>query len=232
MVPIEDVPDPVFARKMVGDGFSVDPLEGRLTSPVPGEVVDLQPSRHAITVRSAEGLEILMHIGLDTVRLGGDGFRAHVSEGQRVGAGDLLIDFDLDDVGRKAKSLLTQVVVTNTELLSAITPVTGLVSGGTDEAAVVELKPLEESTQESGTAVDAASDALVVPNPTGLHARPTATLVALAKQYRSDIQLRRGDDSANAKSIVAIMSLAVACGEKVVVTALTLPAGTRTRPAR
>jgi len=219
MVPIEDVPDPVFARKMVGDGFSVDPLEGRLTSPVPGEVVDLQPSRHAITVRSAEGLEILMHIGLDTVRLGGDGFRAHVSEGQRVGAGDLLIDFDLDDVGRKAKSLLTQVVVTNTELLSAIIPVTGLVSGGIDEAAVVELKPLEESTQESGTAVDAASDALVVPNPTGLHARPTATLVALAKQYRSDIQLRRGDDSANAKSIVAIMSLAVACGEKVVVTA-------------
>mgnify|MGYP000037447388 FL=1 len=101
MVPIEDVPDPVFARKMVGDGFSVDPLEGRLTSPVPGEVVDLQPSRHAITVRSAEGLEILMHIGLDTVRLGGDGFRAHVSEGQRVGAGDLLIDFDLDDeIGR------------------------------------------------------------------------------------------------------------------------------------
>lgn len=219
MVPIEDVPDPVFARKMVGDGFSVDPLEGRLTSPVPGEVVDLQPSRHAITVRSAEGLEILMHIGLDTVRLGGDGFRAHVSEGQRVGAGDLLIDFDLDDVGRKAKSLLTQVVVTNTELLSAIIPVTGLVSGGIDEAAVVELKSLEESTQESGTAVDAASDALVVPNPTGLHARPTATLVALAKQYRSDIQLRRGDDSANAKSIVAIMSLAVACGEKVVVTA-------------
>ena len=140
-------------------------------------VVDLQPSRHAITVRSAEGLEILMHIGLDTVRLGGDGFRAHVSEGQRVGAGDLLIDFDLDDVGRKAKSLLTQVVVTNTELLSAIIPVTGLVSGGIDEAAVVELKPLEESTQESGTAVDAASDALVVPNPTGLQSFLTNLLL-------------------------------------------------------
>jgi len=204
---------------MVGDGFSIDPLEGRLTSPVSGEVVDLQPSRHAVTIRSAEGLEILMHIGLDTVRLGGEGFRAHVAEGQQVGAGDLLIDFDLDDVGRNAKSLLTQVVITNTELISGITPVTGLVNAGIDEAAVAELKAREEGDQESGAAVDAVSEALIVPNPTGLHARPTATLVALAKKYHSDIQLRRGDDSANAKSIVAIMSLAVACGEKVVVTA-------------
>ena len=160
-----------------------------------------------------------MHIGLDTVRLGGEGFRAHVAEGQQVGAGDLLIDFDLDDVGRNAKSLLTQVVITNTELISGITPVTGLVNAGIDEAAVAELKAREEGDQESGAAVDAVSEALIVPNPTGLHARPTATLVALAKKYHSDIQLRRGDDSANAKSIVAIMSLAVACGEKVVVTA-------------
>ncbi|MDO5093234.1 MAG: phosphoenolpyruvate--protein phosphotransferase [Propionibacteriaceae bacterium] len=219
MVPIGDVPDPVFAKKMVGDGFSIDPLEGRLTSPVAGEVVDLQPSRHAVSVRSADGLEVLMHIGLDTVRLGGEGFRAHVSEGQQVAVGDLLIDFDLDDVGRNAKSLLTQVVITNTERIGEIRPVTGLVTAGIDEAAAVELKAEEETGAGGGAATQATSEAILVPNPTGLHARPTATLVALAKKYHSDIQLRRGDDVANAKSIVAIMSLAVACGEKVIVTA-------------
>ena len=213
MVPIDDVPDPVFARRMVGDGFSIDPLEGRLTSPVAGEVVDLQPSRHAITVRSAEGLEVLMHVGLDTVRLGGEGFRAHVSEGHRVEAGDLLIDFELDEVGRKAKSLLTQVVITNTERVASIRPATGLVTAGIDEAAVIDVTAEKESGDGGGTAVQATSEAILVPNPTGLHARPTATLVALAKKYHSDIQLRRGDDVANAKSIVAIMSLAVACGE-------------------
>ena len=69
MVPIDQVPDPVFARKMVGDGFSIDPLSNVLVAPVAGEVVDLQPSHHAVTIRTADGLEILMHIGLDTVSL-------------------------------------------------------------------------------------------------------------------------------------------------------------------
>ncbi len=74
LVPLDQVPDPVFARRMVGDGISIDPLGNLLVSPVAGEVVDVQPSAHAITVRSDEGLEILMHIGLDTVRLVGEGF--------------------------------------------------------------------------------------------------------------------------------------------------------------
>ncbi|MDO5066375.1 MAG: phosphoenolpyruvate--protein phosphotransferase [Propionibacteriaceae bacterium] len=219
MVRIEDVPDPVFARRMVGDGFSIDPLEGKLLSPVAGEVVNVQPSRHALTVRSPEGLEILMHIGLDTVQLGGDGFTARVSAGEQVEVGQLLVEFDLDQVARAAKSLLTQVVVSNVELVEAITPATGLVTAGQDEAATVTLAATEGDGAQSIGGVQASSEALLVPNPTGLHARPTATLVALAKKYRSDIRLRRGDDSANAKSIVGIMALAVACGEKVVVTA-------------
>ena len=219
MVRIEDVPDPVFARRMVGDGFSIDPLEGRLFSPVSGEVVNVQPSRHALTVRSPEGLEILMHIGLDTVQLGGEGFTALVSAGERVVAGQALIEFDLDQVARAAKSLLTQVVVSNVELVAAITPATGLVTAGQSEAASVELAARDGGADQVLGGAQASSEALLVPNPTGLHARPTATLVALAKKYRSDIRLRRGDDSANAKSIVGIMALAVGCGEKVVVTA-------------
>ena len=220
MVPIDQVPDPVFARKMVGDGFSIDPLSNLLVAPVAGEVVDLQPSHHAVTIRTADGLEILMHIGLDTVSLLGKGFTPKVKEGATVAVGDPLIEFDLDTVAREAKSLLTQVVITNTERVSSIVPATGLVNAASDVAATVELAAVEEAADGApGGDVTVTSEALIVPNPTGLHARPSATLVNLAKQFSSDIRLRRGDDTANAKSIVSIMGLAVGYAQKIVITA-------------
>lgn len=220
MVKIEDVPDPVFAKKMVGDGFSIDPLNNTLVAPVAGEVVDLQPSHHAITIRTEDGLEILMHIGLDTVGLGGEGFTPKVREGQSVAVGDSLIEFELDAVARAAKSLLTQVVITNTELVASIEPSTGIVTAGNDCAAWVErAEPDAAADSDTGAAVTATSEGIVVPNPTGLHARPSATMVSIAKRYSSDIRLRRGEDSANAKSIVSIMGLAVGYGQKIVLTA-------------
>ncbi len=220
LVPLDQVPDPVFARKMVGDGISIDPLSNVLLSPVFGEVVDVQPSGHAVTVRSDDGLEILMHIGLDTVRLVGEGFHPRVREGARVAAGDPLIEFDLDEVGRKAKSLLTQIVITNSEAVARIDAATGLVTAGVDVVATVVLAdPADGAGESSGAARAAASDAVLVPNPTGIHARPAATLAALAKQFHSDVRLRRGDDSANAKSIVSVMGMAVGYREKVTFTA-------------
>ncbi|MDO5734950.1 MAG: phosphoenolpyruvate--protein phosphotransferase [Propionibacteriaceae bacterium] len=221
MVAIEDVPDPVFSRKMLGEGFSIDPLSNVLLAPVDGEVVDVQPSSHAVTIRSENGLEILMHIGLDTVRLVGEGFTPLVKAGAHVKVGDALIEFDLDEVGRKAKSLLTQVVITNSDLVGGITFATGVVSAGKDVAATVELAaaPAEGEEVAAGPASSAASGAILVPNPTGLHARPSATFVGLAKKFRSDIRLRRGDDTANGKSIVSIMSMAVAHAEKVTISA-------------
>lgn len=223
MVPLEQVPDAVFAGKMVGDGFSIDPVEGRLVSPLAGEVVDVQPSGHAVTVRSAEGLDVLMHIGLDTVRMQGAGFRPLVKPGETVAAGAPLIDFDMDLVAMEAKSLLTQVVIANSERLSGLSPTTGAVAAGRDVAAVLELAQLADGDGAAGGAAGpaqtVASGAILVPNPTGLHARPAATLVALAKSFDSDVRLRRGDDSANAKSITSIMAMSVGHAEKVVVTA-------------
>ena len=220
LVPLDQVPDPVFARKMVGDGISIDPLGNLLVSPVAGEVVDVQPSAHAVTVRSDEGLEILMHIGLDTVRLVGEGFSPKVKEGARVAVGDPLIEFDLDQVGRKAKSLLTQIVITNSDAVARIEPAGGLVRAGVDVAATVVLAaPTEDGAAAEGPSRTAASEGVLVPNPTGIHARPAATLSALAKTFHSDVRLRRGDDSANAKSIVSVMGMAVGLGEKVTFTA-------------
>jgi multiphosphoryl transfer protein len=214
MVPIEQVPDPVFAQRMVGDGVSIDPITDRLLAPCDGEVIQLHPAGHAVTIRSSEGVEVMLHIGLDTVMLKGDGFDPKVAVGDRVTAGTELIAFDLDHVAVTAKSLLTQVVITNSERLAALTPSTGMVTAGED--VVAELALQAETAGEGGApGRKASSDAIVVPNPTGLHARPAAVLANLAKSYRSTIKLQRGDAAVNAKSTIAIMGLEVDHGDKV-----------------
>ncbi|WP_100398443.1 PTS sugar transporter subunit IIA [Bacillus sp. FJAT-44742] len=114
-VDLTEVPDPTFSEKMMGEGFAVDPSEGRVVSPVDGKVIQVFPTKHAVGIKSNEGLDILIHIGLETVAMNGEGFEAHVSEGDKVKAGDLLIEFSLDDVKEKAKSTLTPVVFTEGE---------------------------------------------------------------------------------------------------------------------
>src|SRR4051794_33408258 len=94
--PLERVPDPVFAQKLVGDGISIDPTDATLLAPCAGEVMHVHPAAHALTIRTAEGVEVMMHIGIDTVGLRGVGFSAHVKAGDQVETGATLIDFDLD----------------------------------------------------------------------------------------------------------------------------------------
>lgn len=222
LVPIEQVPDPVFAQKMVGEGVSIDPLSDVLVAPCDGEVMHLHPSAHAVTLRTAEGLEVLLHIGLDTVSLRGEGFTPKVKLGDMVKVGDELIAFDMDKIALEAKSLLTQMVIANSDVLSSFTPSTGVVTAGADVVAVAAAGAAEASggaAVPSGPARTVNGDAVLVPNPTGLHARPAATLANLAKQYQSQILLRRGEDQANAKSVMAVMGLAVAFSQKVRISA-------------
>lgn len=219
VVPIDTVPDPVFAQKMVGDGVSIDPISSTLLAPCDGEVALVHASKHAVTVRHDSGAEILMHIGLDTVSMQGEGFTARVRLGDRVLAGDPLIEFELDMVAREAKSLLTQVVVTNSDQLASIETASGLVEAGKSELATLMFVSGEDADGETGEGHRAVSAGIVVLNPTGLHARPAATLVGIAKRYDSKILLKRGDDHANAKSVVAIMGMSVQNGDKVQVIA-------------
>ena len=111
LAPIEEVPDPVFAERMMGDGFAIDPVEGVLRAPAAGEVISVPESAHAVTLRLENGAELLLHVGLETVALGGQGFAAQVVAGERVKAGDALIAFDLDAVAATARTLITPVVV-------------------------------------------------------------------------------------------------------------------------
>lgn len=113
--PISEVPDPVFAEKMMGDGFCVFPTKGKVVSPVDGEVVNLFPTLHAVGIRTADGLEVLVHVGIDTVKLQGEGFRPLIAEGAKVTAGQPLLEVDLKRVGPKVPSLATPVVFTNLE---------------------------------------------------------------------------------------------------------------------
>lgn len=112
--PLEEAPDAVFAGKMMGDGVAIDPTGTSLHAPCDGTLLVVPASRHAVTLRADNGAEILLHVGIDTVGLGGEGFELHVREGQRVRAGDRLISFDLDLLARRAKSLLTPVILTDT----------------------------------------------------------------------------------------------------------------------
>jgi phosphocarrier protein FPr len=223
LVPIEQVPDPVFAQKMVGEGISIDPLSDRLLAPCDGEVIHLHHAAHAVTIRTLGDLEVLVHIGLDTVKMRGEGFDPKVKVGDEVRAGDELIAFDLDKVACGAKSLLTQIVIANSDLLTSFTPRAGLVTAGVDDIAEATFGGEEPEGAAEGAPVPAGrtvtSDAVVIPNPAGLHARPAAVLSNLAQKYESDIRIKRGDDQANAKSVMAIMGLEVMRGNKVQVIA-------------
>ena len=85
--PLERIPDPVFAQKMVGDGLSIDPVDAILLAPCAGEIMTLHPAGHAVNLRTADGAEVLIHIGIDTVKLKGEGFRPRVKIGDKVTAG-------------------------------------------------------------------------------------------------------------------------------------------------
>lgn len=110
---LADVPDPVFASGAVGEGFAVDPTDGNFVSPVDGELILLAKTLHAFAVRTAAGAEILVHIGMDTVKLKGEGFTAHRSKGDSVKQGELIISCDLAAMTPQVPSMVTPVLVTN-----------------------------------------------------------------------------------------------------------------------
>lgn len=224
-VAIETVPDPVFADKMVGDGISVDPTTSVLVAPCAGVVANIHSAHHALTISTPEGADVLMHIGLETVMLKGKGFNVKVREGQSVETGTPLIEFDADFVAANAKSLLTEIVITNTDRVSNLQAEAGKeVRAGRDVVLIADLtealpEHTKESTAEKYPLQSAESWTITIPNVAGLHARPTAVLVNAAKKYAAEISLVRGDEKANLKSIVGVMGLDVKKGDKVVIKA-------------
>lgn len=119
-VKIEDIPDPVFAQKMMGEGFGINPTEGTVVSPIEGNVDNVFPTKHAIGLKAENGLELLVHIGLDTVQLDGEGFEVLVDSGDTVKVGDPIIKFDVEYIRNNAKSVISPVIITNSDQTASI----------------------------------------------------------------------------------------------------------------
>ncbi|HVY79399.1 MAG TPA: phosphoenolpyruvate--protein phosphotransferase [Steroidobacteraceae bacterium] len=218
--PLEEVPDPVFAGRLLGDGVAIDPVGATLHAPCDGEVIAIPPQKHAVTLRAANGAHVLVHVGVDTVALNGAAFATHVEVGARVTAGAPLLTFDLDVLAQRAKSVLTPIIVTDEVPFS-------IVRRTTDRAVKVGEPIMELASAGAGAAATANAAgpggahvmSLRVPLEHGLHARPAALLVARIKHLAATVTLAAHGRTASARSAIAIMSLGIRRGDEVAVTA-------------
>ncbi len=212
--PLDEVPDQVFAGRMLGDGLAIDPTSGVVIAPCAGEIITLPASGHAVSIRTAQGIDVLIHIGIDTVELGGRGFEPLVLPGGMVRAGDELIRFDLDIVARGAKSLVTPIVIAPVDGVSiSLRRAQGPVTAG---EVLFEIGPIPEHASTVSQPPTAAAAAEIAVSRTlnvalrhGLHARPAALLANRAKTFAAQVSLNAHGRSANARSVVAIMALGV-----------------------
>ena len=223
-MPLAEVPDPAFAQGLVGTGMAIDPTVNELRSPCDGTVLSVHRARHACTVRAASGAEVLLHLGVDTVGLNGEGFTAHVRDGQSVKTGDRLISFDMDLVGSRAQSLVSMMVVVNDGFtvegqsvnreIAAGDPAMTVHGGSGADAAL----PAAPDSEDAG-AEETGERIVVLPIASGLHARPAAALVAATKAYPGTVTIHCRDRRANAKSVVALMGLGTLLGDRLTVRA-------------
>jgi phosphoenolpyruvate-protein phosphotransferase len=219
LIALEQVPDPVFSGRVIGDGLCIDPTSSTLCAPLAGVISNVQASGHAVSITDDNGVQVLMHIGLDTVNLGGQGFTHLVEEGQRVVAGQALIQFDADYIARHARSLMTLMLVVSAEPFTWLVASSGQVESGQPLLEIASTQALSEETVASeGQAV--FSQPLKLPNPNGLHARPAAVFAQAAKDFTAKIYLHKQQAQANAKSLVAIMALQTAFNDSVQLSAV------------
>lgn len=131
-IPLSAVPDEVFAAGILGEGIAIEPSEGHFFAPVDGVVSSVADTRHAYTILSDGGVDVLVHIGVDTVGLAGEGFVSHVSAGQRVQRGQLMAEANIDLIRSRGLSAVCSVVVTNPEKMENTEYKPGTCTGGKD----------------------------------------------------------------------------------------------------
>jgi phosphocarrier protein FPr/phosphocarrier protein len=214
IVPLGDVPDPMFALGMMGDGLAIEPEVGEVHAPVAGTVTSVHRRGHAVKVMTDDGAEFLVHVGLEAVALRGAGLVAMVAEGDRVAAGDLLIRFDLPALAESCGIVTTPVLVTNEDAFH----VTARKSAGSVDVndEVMTVMPIGA---EAPPPVERVERDVVLEMSEGLHARPAALLAAKAKEYASAIEIALGERKANAKSPVSLLTLGSRWGSRLAVSA-------------
>jgi multiphosphoryl transfer protein len=218
---LEEVPDPAFAQGLVGDGVAIDPTSSELCAPCDG-VVSVHRARHACTVHADAGAEILLHVGIDTVELAGEGFQVLVANGQRVRTGDPVLRFDVDLLARRAKSLHTPVVLVGGDGFAVMERVLDRTVAVGDF--LLSLGDPRAGARQVPRAVPAASSSTAerrvrLGMAHGLHARTAAVFSRRARQHPGEVTVACRRRSANGKSVAALMALDARLGDELTITA-------------
>lgn len=137
-VSLKEVNDPTFSEEMLGKGMAVIPSEGKIYAPADGEVGMVFDTLHAVSLTTDFGAEVLIHVGLDTVKLKGEGFTGHVKAGSHVKKGDLLLEVDLEKVRAAGYDTITPMLVCNTDEYASVTGLSGKNVEPGDDAVVIE----------------------------------------------------------------------------------------------
>ena len=226
VVRLDEVPDPAFAQGMVGDGVAIDPSSSELCAPCDGTVVAVHRAHHACTLRADGGAEILLHIGIDTVALRGEGFRVLVADGQRVRTGDRLIRFDRDAVSRRARSLLTPVLLVGGDGLAVVErAVDREVAVGGFLLAIGRIDAPEaridarRAADDAGPAAATATRRARLGLEHGLHVRPASAFARRAQQHAGAVEVVCRQRPANGKSVSSLIALDARLGDELAITA-------------
>ncbi|HDR8966869.1 TPA: phosphoenolpyruvate--protein phosphotransferase [Burkholderia vietnamiensis] len=223
IVALADVPDPVFAGGMFGDGIGIDPLAGRLVAPCAGVVSHLARTGHAVTITTPQGAQVLLHIGIDTVELNGQGFTARVEDGAHVAPGDLLIEFDQDVVARSAHSLVSVIAIANSDAFDVVERASGFATAG--QTPLLTLRANGAAAGQATQAAHATATAtsahevrrqIVLTQPGGLHARPAARARESVRGFDATVDVQFDGRHASIASVVGLLGLGAGEGATVV----------------
>ncbi|MCA8194814.1 phosphoenolpyruvate--protein phosphotransferase [Burkholderia vietnamiensis] len=222
IVALADVPDPVFAGGMFGDGIGIDPLAGRLVAPCAGVVSHLARTGHAVTITTPQGAQVLLHIGIDTVEQNGQGFTARVEDGAHVAPGDLLIEFDQDVVARSAHSLVSVIAIANSDAFDVVERASGFATAG--ETPLLTLRANGAAAGQATQAAHATATAtsahevrrqIVLTQPGGLHARPAARARESVRGFDATVDVQFDGRHASIASVVGLLGLGAGEGATV-----------------
>jgi phosphoenolpyruvate-protein phosphotransferase len=211
-LPLDEIPDAVFAQRMAGDGVGIDPTGDTLHAPCDGQIYPMPGSQHALTLRTAQGVDILLHLGIDTVALAGAGFQSLIKSGERVVSGQPLLRFDLDLIARRARSAVTPILVVSGATLRRAEVNRALAVGDV----LMEIELTEATTETAAVpATNEVHGSFRASFDHGIHARPAALIVAALKPFAARVTLHAHGCEANARSTVSMMALGVQQNENI-----------------
>jgi phosphocarrier protein FPr len=211
IVPLAEVPDPVFSEGLFGDGIGIDPKAGLLVAPCDGIVMHLARTHHAVTLQTPEGVHVLVHVGIDTVELNGKGFRPKVEQGAHVRRGDLLIEFDVDFIAHVARSPISVVAIANSGVFEVVARApAGSVQAGVSTLLVLRLRDGAEppvAGDASAVIETEARRCVTLTHAGGLHARPAARAREALRGLDARVEVRYGERKAAIGSVIGLLAL-------------------------